>query len=132
MDQKNTRWGDKCLDDFLEMFQSNITLLKINWRLESRKSFALNKMITRNNEIDRRKKCGMPYHDLLPTTLQESTAHAPASPQAVHKAAGWEASSGGGSGSGRPSVPDLQVQSVEVSHGKENISGVIRSVCVLV
>jgi hypothetical protein len=35
------------------MFDTNITLLKINWRLESRKSFALNKMITRNNEIDR-------------------------------------------------------------------------------
>lgn len=35
------------------MFETNTTLLKINWRLESRKSFALNKMITRNNEIDR-------------------------------------------------------------------------------
>ena len=35
------------------MFETNITLLKITWRLESRKSFALNKLITRNNEIDR-------------------------------------------------------------------------------
>jgi hypothetical protein len=48
-----SRWGDGCLDAFLAMFDTNITLLKINWRLESRKSFALNKMITRNNEIDR-------------------------------------------------------------------------------
>ena len=51
-----SRWGDGCLDAFLAMFETNITLLKINWRLESRKSFALNKMITRNNEIDR---CGV-------------------------------------------------------------------------
>ncbi len=53
MNQSNARWGDACLDAFLAMFDTNITLLKINWRLESRKSFALNKMITRNNEIDR-------------------------------------------------------------------------------
>jgi hypothetical protein len=45
--------GDGCLDAFLSMFETNITLLKITWRLESRKSFALNKLITRNNEIDR-------------------------------------------------------------------------------
>ena len=64
------RWGDGCLDAFLAMFDSNVTLLKITWRLESRKSFALNKMITRNNEIDRRKKCGMAYHDLLPAALK--------------------------------------------------------------
>lgn len=65
-----SRWGDSCLDSFLAMFETNITLLKITWRLESRKSFAINKLITRNNEIDRRKKCGMPYHDLLPSALK--------------------------------------------------------------
>ena len=36
------------------MFDSNVTLLKIIWRLESRQSFRLNKMIVRNNDIDRR------------------------------------------------------------------------------
>lgn len=66
------RWGDQCLDAFLAMFETNITLLKITWRLESRKSFALNKMITRNNEIDRRKKNGMDYQDLLPSALKGS------------------------------------------------------------
>jgi hypothetical protein len=35
----------------LEMFETNITLLKITWRLESRKSFALTKKISRNNEV---------------------------------------------------------------------------------
>ena len=80
MNQKNCRWGDKCLDDFLEMFQTNTTLLKINWRLESRKSFALNKMITRNNEIDRRKKCGMDYNNILPSSLQDPNAPLPPAP----------------------------------------------------
>lgn len=70
MNQTCSRWGDKCLDDFLDMFNYNMTLLKINWRLESRKSFALNKMITRNNEIDRRKKNGIAYDDLLPVGLR--------------------------------------------------------------
>ena len=93
MNQTHSRWGDKCLDDFLEMFNFNMTLLKvgvilnseancfsapadsgnqINWRLESRKSFALNKMITRNNEIDRRKKNGIAFDDLLPSGLRVS------------------------------------------------------------
>jgi hypothetical protein len=88
------RWGDGCLDAFLAMFDTNITLLKITWRLESRKSFALNKMITRNNEIDRRKKNGMDYQDLLPTALKGSAegkenipAHKPAAPPPAAPAA---------------------------------------------
>jgi hypothetical protein len=47
-------------------------VLQINWRLQSRKSFALNKMITRNNEIDRRKKSNRYYQDLLPTDLKSA------------------------------------------------------------
>jgi hypothetical protein len=72
MNQTNARWGDTCLDDFIEMFYSNITLLKIYWRLESRKSFAINKFLTRNNEIDRRRKNGMSYDDLLPEAVRGS------------------------------------------------------------
>jgi len=74
MNMAKTRWGDHCLDCFLGMFDHNVTLLKINWRLESRKSFALNKMLTRNNEIDRRKKSGMPINDILPTSLKAPTS----------------------------------------------------------
>lgn len=36
------------------MTSTQVTLLKIVWRLESRQSFRLTKMLTRNNEIDRR------------------------------------------------------------------------------
>lgn len=73
MSMAKTRWGDQCLECFISMFEHNITLLKINWRLESRKSFALNKMLTRNNEIERRKKSGMPYQDCLPTSLKTAS-----------------------------------------------------------
>jgi len=67
-----SRWGDQCLDDFLAMFDTNITLLKITWRLESRKSFALNKMITRNNEIDR---CVCECFDYPPHTAPVPNQH---------------------------------------------------------
>eukprot|EP00966_Prymnesium_polylepis_P256450 5924496-Prymnesium_polylepis.1 len=48
--------GDSTLTAYLDMFNSNVTLLKIVWRLESRQSFRLTKMLTRNNDIDRRIK----------------------------------------------------------------------------
>ena len=64
--QKGTRLGDATLHAFDEMFKTNVTLLKIIWRLESRQSFRLNKMFTRNNDIDRRIKAGKEYADLLP------------------------------------------------------------------
>ena len=50
----------------------NTTPTQITWRLESRKSFALSKLLTRNNEIDRRKKNTMPYIDILPTHFKAS------------------------------------------------------------
>uniref|UniRef100_A0A6U5BWJ7 Uncharacterized protein n=1 Tax=Hemiselmis andersenii TaxID=464988 RepID=A0A6U5BWJ7_HEMAN len=70
MSQTQTKWTDRCLDDFLQMFDTNVSLVKIVWRLDSRKSFAINKMITRNNEIERRVKAGMECDDVLPTSLK--------------------------------------------------------------
>ena len=64
--QKGTKFGDATLHAFTTMFDKNITLLKIVWRLESRQSFRLTKMLTRNNEIDRRIKDRRDYGDLLP------------------------------------------------------------------
>jgi len=66
LNQKGSRFGDATLHAFGDMFDTNITLLKIIWRLESRQSFALNKKIVRNNDIDRRIKAGREYADLLP------------------------------------------------------------------
>jgi hypothetical protein len=64
------QFGDACLESFvqvgwrasvlccactemhtIQMFNYNVTLTKIIWRLDSRKSFAINKLIVRNNTI---------------------------------------------------------------------------------
>jgi len=66
MGQKGARFGDTTLAEYLKMLETNVTLLKIIWRLESRQSFRLTKMLTRNNDIDRKIKAGRNYADLLP------------------------------------------------------------------
>jgi hypothetical protein len=62
----NAKLGDATLHAFSDMFATNVTLLKIVWRLESRQSFRINKLLVRNNDIDRRIKAGKEYADLLP------------------------------------------------------------------
>jgi hypothetical protein len=44
-------FGDSCLEEFVALFSYNVTLTKIIWRLDSRKSFAINKLLVRNNTI---------------------------------------------------------------------------------
>jgi hypothetical protein len=45
-------FGESCLEVWLTMLQDhNISLRKIIWRLDSRKSFSINKLIVRNNTI---------------------------------------------------------------------------------
>ena len=67
LNQKGTRFGDTTLGEFTQTLEaSNVTLLKIIWRLESRQSFRLTKMLTRNNDIDRRIKTGKEYESLMP------------------------------------------------------------------
>ncbi len=46
-------FGDACLTAFVDMFDYNVTLTKIIWRLDSRKSFAINKLLVRNNTIQK-------------------------------------------------------------------------------
>jgi Ran GTPase-activating protein (RanGAP) involved in mRNA processing and transport len=45
------QFGDACLEAFIDLFDYNVTLTKIIWRLDSRKSFSINKLIVRNNTI---------------------------------------------------------------------------------
>ena len=66
MGQQGKKFGDAALHAFMKTFETNVTLLKIVWRLESRISFSLNKKLTRNNEIDRRIKTGRDYSDIMP------------------------------------------------------------------
>mmetsp|Transcript_87242 Transcript_87242/g.153912 ORF Transcript_87242/g.153912 Transcript_87242/m.153912 type:complete len:186 (-) Transcript_87242:54-611(-) len=46
---------EETMEQFIEMFNDNVTLTKIVWHLESRKSSLLNELLTRNAEIRKRK-----------------------------------------------------------------------------
>ena len=68
---QNAEPGTAACEAFIDSLQRNITLLKVSWRITSRQSFAINKMITRNNEIVRRRREGKPFDDLLPDEMKE-------------------------------------------------------------
>jgi len=71
-------FGDECLDHFVLMYGTNITLTKMTWRLDSRKSFMLAKLQTRNIEIQKAKDLGKPFEHLLPDHLRSGAPPAPA------------------------------------------------------
>ena len=73
--QGGHKLGDATLHAFCDMFDTNVTLLKITWRLDSRQSFRINKLLVRNNDIDRRIKSGRDYADLLPQGVAPLDAH---------------------------------------------------------
>uniref|UniRef100_A0A6B2L0T8 Uncharacterized protein n=1 Tax=Arcella intermedia TaxID=1963864 RepID=A0A6B2L0T8_9EUKA len=59
-------FGDSALAKVIAMFNHNITLKHISWRLQSRQSFAINKLIVRNIEISKRLASGKSILDILP------------------------------------------------------------------
>ena len=60
------QFGDACLEGFINMFHYNVSLTKIIWRLDSRKSFAINKLIVRNNTIAKWLSEGKDVSSLIP------------------------------------------------------------------
>ncbi len=48
---QGSEFGDMTLVAFIDMLDFNVTLQKVIWRLNSRKSFAINKLLVRNNTI---------------------------------------------------------------------------------
>lgn len=61
-------FGEPCLQGYIDLFSYNVTLTKIIWRLNSRKSFAINKLIVRNNTIRKWVAEGKDVKDILPAT----------------------------------------------------------------
>ena len=59
-------FGEPCLQQFIDMFEHNVILTKIIWRLDSRKSFAINKLIVRNNTIKKWVLEGKSVQDIYP------------------------------------------------------------------
>lgn len=66
--------GDAALGAFITALETNVVLLKVSWRLESRASFALNRLLTRNKEIKRRLLQGRDVADLLPAGVAPPAA----------------------------------------------------------
>lgn len=71
-------FGDECLDHFVLMYGTNITLTKMTWRLDSRKSFMLAKLQTRNIEIQKAKAAGKDCEHLLPDHMRSGAPPAAA------------------------------------------------------
>ena len=68
----NERPGEGCLTKLIDTFEYNTSLKNIVWRLESRQSFKINACITRNKEIERRKKLGKSIDDIDPNIRRET------------------------------------------------------------
>lgn len=62
--------SEKVLRAFIDMFQVNLTLKKIKWRLDHPLANTLARLITRNNSIDRSIKQEKPFENLLPDALK--------------------------------------------------------------
>lgn len=75
LNQKSVNFGDSVLTAFVDMLEENVTLQKITWRVDSRKSFAINKLCTRNNEINRCLKKNLPVIHMLPASLKSSAQY---------------------------------------------------------
>jgi len=63
------RFGDDCVEAFIDVFFTNITLNKIMWQIESNRSWELSKQITRNVELQKRQQKGEDITVLLPKAL---------------------------------------------------------------
>lgn len=74
MNQSQKCMGDDALEQFINMFQSNLTLTKVMWKVDSRRAWELSKLITRNVEIQRRTANKASIEDLLPTSLRGTGA----------------------------------------------------------
>lgn len=63
----NVVLGEECLERFKAMFETNVTLTKLNCHFHSSKAWELAALVTRNVEIQRRVAHSMSYSDLLPS-----------------------------------------------------------------
>jgi len=62
--------GEDCVEAFISMFEYNITLTKLMWKVDSRRTWEISKLITRNVEIQKLTAAGGDYSHLLPTKLR--------------------------------------------------------------
>jgi|EP01049_Picozoa_sp_SAG25_P013252 hypothetical protein len=67
-----SKWGEGCLSEWLEMYKTNVTLLRINWATSSKQTVTLTKMLARNTDINRALGRGEDIIHLLPVALKSN------------------------------------------------------------
>jgi len=72
MSGQPAKYGGDTLDHFISVYNTNVTLTKIIWRLDDRKAWTLSKLMIRNVEIGKRLAAGKSYTELLPAHLREA------------------------------------------------------------
>lgn len=75
--------GEACIEAFISAFEHNITLTKLIWKVDSRRSWELAKLITRNVEIQKFSAAGGDYSHLLPTALRKDATISRSEPSAT-------------------------------------------------
>merc|ERR1719343_1699383 len=70
--------GDEAVERLIAMFEHNTTLTKIIWKVTSRRSWEVSKLITRNVSIQKAKTSGTDASHLMPTKKPEEASPEPA------------------------------------------------------
>ena len=70
--QGGGKWGEGCLATWLDMYKTNVTLLRINWSMSSKQTVTLTKMLARNTDINRCLGRGEDPTHQFPATLKKS------------------------------------------------------------
>ena len=60
------KWGEGCLTTWLDMYKTNVSILRVNWATNSKSTITLTKMLARNMEINGALKAGQNWHHLYP------------------------------------------------------------------
>merc|ERR1719336_3096566 len=74
--QTQGAFGEDAVNAFLRAFEYNLTLVKLQWQVDSTRQFEVGKQLSRNIEIQKRIANGSDYSLLLPLPLREGGAPA--------------------------------------------------------
>lgn len=83
--------SEKVLASFIDMYDANITLKKVIWRLDHPLAHTVARLVTRNNSIHRRKSQNKPFDDLLPDCMKNRSSTLGRGAEMVAAAAAAEA-----------------------------------------
>jgi hypothetical protein len=72
LDAGPSRLGEGALSALCTSLETNVTLIKVIWRLDSRQAWKITKFLSRNMEIERRIAQGKPVDDIHPAFKKDA------------------------------------------------------------